>query len=93
VLGQGHLCLDLAGVGIKNVAKASGAPLYRLATDKMADFTHGSHSFDFFKRSGAGSLGIGACLQRFLQLFVAGSRADGRFPAFFFHDRLAFTAS
>ena len=38
MLRQGDLCLNLPGIGIKNVAKASGAPFYRLATDEMADF-------------------------------------------------------
>ncbi len=82
MLRQGDLCLNLPGIGIKNVAKASGAPFYRLATDEMADFSHGSHSFDFFERSGAGPLGISACLQQVLQLFAAGSRVkahSGRF--------------
>src|SRR4029079_7271955 len=54
MLRQCDRCLDLSGIGIENVAKESGVPFYRLAPNEMADFSHGSHSFDFLKWSGAG---------------------------------------
>src|SRR5512143_2753917 len=52
VLGERDLGLDLAGIGIKNIAKATGASLLRLAAYEMADLTHGSHSSDYFKARG-----------------------------------------
>ena len=42
--GQRDLGLDLACIGIKDVAKAPGAPLHSLAAYEMANLTHGSHS-------------------------------------------------
>jgi hypothetical protein len=49
VLGERDLGLNLAGIGIKNIAKATGASLHRLTAYEMADLTHGSHSSDYFK--------------------------------------------
>src|SRR5712671_458848 len=37
---QRHLGLDLARIGVENVAGASGAALDLLAADEMADVTH-----------------------------------------------------
>src|SRR5262245_46186591 len=39
--------LHLSGIGIENIAKTARPSLDRLATDEMADLTHGSRSSDF----------------------------------------------
>jgi len=52
MLGESHLGLHLAGVGVENVAEAPGSPFDRLAANKMADLTHGSLSFDFLRGPG-----------------------------------------
>src|SRR5262245_59646707 len=50
VLGQRDPGLDFAGIGIEDVAETTGCPINDLATNEMADFTHGTHSSAFFKR-------------------------------------------
>ena len=44
MLGQRHLGLHLAGIGVEDVAEPSGGAFDGLAADEMADLTHGSHS-------------------------------------------------
>jgi hypothetical protein len=44
MLGERHLGLHLAGIGIEDVAESSGGPFDGLAADEMTDFTLGSYS-------------------------------------------------
>jgi hypothetical protein len=50
LFGERDLGLDLACIGVENVAEATGGSLNGFAAYKMANLTHGSHSSDFLKR-------------------------------------------
>ena len=52
MFGESDLGLDLACIGVENVAEAAGSPLNGFAPYKMANLTHGSHSSDLLKRPG-----------------------------------------
>ena len=47
LFGERDLGLDLACIGVENVAEATGGSLNGFAAYKMANLTHGSHSSDF----------------------------------------------
>src|SRR4029077_20284557 len=47
VFGESDLGLDLACIGVENVAEAAGGPLNDFAPYEMANLAHGSHSSDF----------------------------------------------
>src|SRR4029453_14117300 len=50
-LGERDRGRDSAGFGKEDVAETTGCSLDDLATDEMADFTHGTHSSAFLKGS------------------------------------------
>ena len=56
MLGQRHFGLHLAGVGIEDVAEASGGPFYRLAADEVADLAHVVFLQQFLTGPGARTL-------------------------------------
>src|SRR5215510_5393748 len=47
VVGERDAGLDFPGIGIEDVAETTGCPFDDLATNEMADFTHGTHSSAF----------------------------------------------
>src|SRR5262245_7448709 len=67
VLGERDPGLDLADIGIEDVAETPGCSLDDLATNEMADFTHGTHSSAFLKGSGQPVSGI---WRRFVAIFA-----------------------
>ena len=91
MLGQRHLGLHLAGVGIEDVAEASGGPFDGLAADEMADLTHGSLSSGFSWVLD-GPWAWQPISSDFCSFLPAGHAQARPRRAFFFHERLAFTA-
>jgi hypothetical protein len=91
MFSESDLGLDLACIGVEDVAEAAGSPLNGFAPYKMANLTHGSHSSDLLKRPGN--------LRHFRLFWVdfcsfsaVGHALGSRCGLFFFHQRLAFTA-
>src|SRR5262249_26573689 len=82
MLGECDLGLHLAGVGIENVAESPRSPFNRLATDKMADLTHG-RTPRLFQGPKPDYWAFDASSRRFLQLFARRSQAGGLFRAVF----------
>jgi hypothetical protein len=93
VSGERDLGLDLACIGIKDVAKAPGAPLNSLATYEMANLTHGSHSFDYLGPLAGITGQLVPIRSDFCSFSVTGHELTALFGRFLFHQRLAFTPS
>ena len=92
MLGQRHLGLHLAGIGIEDVAEASGGPFDGVAPDEMANLTHGS-LLRFLGVLGRDLRSSVSNCRDFCSLLPGGHGQARLRQAFFFHERLAFTAS